>query len=160
MAAKSLTDELRARGLRRTVQRQLVLEAVQRLGHATPEQVHTAIRRTADEVNLTTVYRTLELLEDLGLVTHTHLSHGPPTYHSADDVHLHLVCRSCGGVREAPTVLLDELAGRLRDERGFQTDVGHVALFGVCADCTAGTGAAQPSHAVPARSAGPGRGDR
>lgn len=144
MPTRSLTDELRARGLRRTVQRQLVLDAVQRLHHATPEQVHTAIRQTADEVNLTTVYRTLELLEDLGLVTHTHLSHGPPTYHSADDVHLHLVCRSCGGVDEAPTALLDGLAGRLRDERGFETDVGHVALFGVCAGC-AGHGAGAPA---------------
>ena len=136
--AESLPEQLRARGLRMTAPRQLVLEAVERLGHATPEQVHTAVRETAAGVNLTTVYRTLELLEGLGLITHTHLSHGAPTYHPAGDRHVHLVCRACGRVDEAPTSLLDPVAARLREERGFATDVGHVALFGRCASC-AGT---------------------
>ena len=135
VAAHSLPDELKARGLRMTAQRQLVLEAVQRLGHATPERIHHAVQQTAAGVNLTTVYRTLELLEDIGLVTHTHLSHGAPTYHSAADAHVHLVCRSCGMVADAPTSLLEPLAGQLRGERGFETDIGHVALFGLCARC-------------------------
>src|ERR1041384_2456362 len=73
MALPSLTDALRSRGLRMTVQRQLVMEAVERLGHATPEQVHGQVTRTAAGINLTTVYRTLELLEQIGLVRHTHL---------------------------------------------------------------------------------------
>ncbi len=135
MGTPSLTEELRSRGLRMTASRQLVLEAVQRLGHATPEQVHTAVRETAAGVNLTTVYRALELLEEIGLVTHTHLSHGAPTYHSADEQHVHLVCRSCRSVTEAPVALLDAVATQLRDDRGFVADVGHVALFGLCARC-------------------------
>ena len=85
---------LRERGLRLTPQRQLILEAVHELGHATPEQVHTTVRERVAGVNITTVYRTLELLEELGLVNHTHLSHGSPTYHAAgEDQHVHLVCR-------------------------------------------------------------------
>jgi Fur family transcriptional regulator, ferric uptake regulator len=89
--------DLRARGYRLTPQRQLVLEAVATLGHATPDEIATTVRETARGVNISTVYRTLELLEDLGLVTHTHLGHGPPTYHAAtDDDHVHLVCRVCG----------------------------------------------------------------
>ena len=56
---------LRERGLRLTPQRQLILEAVHELGHATPEQVHTAVRERVAGVNITTVYRTLELLEEL-----------------------------------------------------------------------------------------------
>ena len=96
-----LAEVLRARGLRLTAQRQLVLEAVYRLGHATPDQVHAAVSKTAAGVNITTVYRTLELLEELGLVTHAHLSHGAPTYHAVgEDQHVHLVCRACGGVDE------------------------------------------------------------
>src|SRR5690606_22451740 len=87
----SLAEVLRSRGLRMTPQRQLVLDAVRQLGHATPEQVHAGVRRVADSVNITTVYRTLELLEDLGLVTHTHLSHGAPTYHPVEESpHIHL----------------------------------------------------------------------
>jgi Fur family ferric uptake transcriptional regulator len=120
-----------------TAPRQLVLEAVQKLGHATPEQIRGEVTKTAAGVNVTTVYRTLELLEDLGLVTHTHLSHGPPTYHAAEDEHVHLVCRSCERVDEVPTALLQPVARELAAGQGFTVDIGHVALFGVCADCTA-----------------------
>ncbi|MGC9670126.1 Fur family transcriptional regulator [Planosporangium sp. 12N6] len=135
----SLAEVLRARGLRLTAQRQLVLEAVYALGHATPDQVHAAVARTAAGVNITTVYRTLELLEELGLVTHTHLSHGSPTYHAVgEDQHVHLVCRACGGVDEVPPSVLDGLVGELERTRGFAVDVGHVALFGTCGQCSTG----------------------
>jgi Fur family transcriptional regulator, ferric uptake regulator len=128
--------ELRSRGYRLTPQRQLVLEAVGELGHATPEDIATAVRRTASGVNISTVYRTLELLEELGLVQHTHLGHGAPTYSvSTADDHLHLVCRQCGAVQEADADLLAEAVRRLTDERGFTLDLGHVALFGRCAAC-------------------------
>jgi Fur family transcriptional regulator, ferric uptake regulator len=133
-----LSEMLRSRGLRMTPQRQLVLDAVHRLGHATPEQVHTVVQKTADAVNITTVYRTLELLEELGLVTHTHLSHGAPTYHPAQaHPHIHLVCRSCGTVTEVDPSAMQPVVDRLRSERGFQVDVTHVALFGECASCEA-----------------------
>lgn len=135
MADSSLPDVLRARGLRMTAPRQLVLEAVGKLGHATPEQIHATVRETATGVNVTTVYRTLELLEDLGLVTHTHLSHGPPTYHAADHEHTHLVCRSCGEIDQVDTMLLEPLAETLHAQRGFDVDIRHVALFGTCGNC-------------------------
>jgi Fur family ferric uptake transcriptional regulator len=132
----SLAEVLRSRGLRLTAQRQLVLEAVYALGHATPDQVHTAVSRTAAGVNITTVYRTLELLEELGLVTHAHLSHGSPTYHAVgEDQHVHLVCRDCGAVDEVSPSVLDGLVRTLSTDRGFRVDIGHVALFGVCAGC-------------------------
>jgi Fur family ferric uptake transcriptional regulator len=132
----SLAELLRSRGLRLTPQRQLVLQAVLDLGHATPEQVHTAVREVAAGVNITTIYRTLELLEKLGLVKHTHLSHGSPTYHAAGEhQHIHLVCRQCGKIEEVEPELLRPVADRLLAERGFSADVGHVALFGVCGDC-------------------------
>jgi Fur family ferric uptake transcriptional regulator len=132
----SLAEVLRERGLRLTPQRQLILEAVHGLGHATPERVHTAVRERAAGVNITTVYRTLELLEELGLVTHTHLSHGSPTYHAAGEhQHVHLVCRACGSVSEVDPAVLSPVTEQLREQRGFHVDVGHVALFGVCADC-------------------------
>jgi Fur family ferric uptake transcriptional regulator len=132
----TLADVLRARGLRLTAQRQLVLEAVHELGHATPDQVHARVAAVAAGVNITTVYRTLELLEELGLVTHAHLSHGAPTYHAVgSEQHVHLVCRACGAVAEVPSRTLAALAEALESERGFLVDMGHVALFGVCASC-------------------------
>ena len=94
-------DTLRASGYRVTPQRQLVLEAVTKLEHATPEEIFADIRQTARGVNVSTVYRTLELLEQIGLVTHTHLSHGAPRYHlAAEAQHVHLVCRDCEKVIE------------------------------------------------------------
>jgi Fur family ferric uptake transcriptional regulator len=129
---------LRERGLRLTPQRQLILEAVHELGHATPERVHAYVRERVAGVNITTVYRTLELLEELGLVTHTHLSHGSPTYHTAgEDQHVHLVCRGCGSVAEVDPSVMEPVTGRLRDEQGFRVDVGHVSLFGECGNCKA-----------------------
>jgi Fur family ferric uptake transcriptional regulator len=119
-----------------TPQRQLVLDAVRRLGHATPEQVHASVQRTADSVNITTIYRSLELLEELGLVTHTHLSHGAPTYHPAGErQHIHLVCRHCGTIADEDPAVLRPLADRLAAQRGFQVDVSHVSLFGRCGSC-------------------------
>jgi len=128
--------QLRDRGYRLTPQRQLVLESVGELGHATPDEIVTAVRRTAAAVNISTVYRTLELLEKLGLVRHTHLGHGAPTYSVAtDEEHVHLVCRDCGGVEEAPVSVLGDAVERLAREKGFTVDVGHFALFGRCARC-------------------------
>ena len=138
MPGEQWQADLRARGYRLTPQRQLVLEAVAQLGHATPDDIVTAVRRTATGVNISTVYRTLELLEELGLVTHTHLGHGPPTYHAAtDDDHVHLVCRVCGGVTETAPALVDGVVADLLATEGFQADVGHLAIFGTCRACTA-----------------------
>lgn len=141
MSDSTLAGVLRSRGLRLTAQRQLVLEAVHELGHATPDQVHAKVGEIASGINITTIYRTLELLEELGLVTHAHLSHGAPTYHGvAEEMHAHLVCRQCRGVQEVPTGMLDDLASKLEKERGFMVDVGHIALLGVCAKCGASHG--------------------
>src|SRR4051794_9983218 len=129
---------LRAGGYRLTPQRQLVLEAVTSLGHATPDEIADRGRATARGVNISTVYRTLELLEELGLVTHAHLGHGAPTYHAADDNdHLHLVCRECGGIAEVSPSVLETAVGTIAADHGFTVDVGHFAIFGVCAGCGA-----------------------
>lgn len=131
-----LQEQLRSRGLRLTPQRQLVLEAVTALRHATPDEVLTEVQRTAPGVNASTVYRTLELLEELGLVTHAHLGHGAPTYHAAtDEVHLHLVCRACGSITETDVALAAPLVEQLRHGHGFYTDVGHFAIYGTCSGC-------------------------
>jgi len=133
----ALRHTLHQRGLRMTPQRQLVLDAVRDLGHATPEQICTRVQRAAPAVNITTVYRTLDLLERLGLVRHTHLGHGAPSYSEQEHQHVHLVCHSCGDLVEAPTDLMDALAIRLRDDTGFALDVSHIALSGQCRTCQA-----------------------
>src|SRR5262245_54138023 len=116
-------DALRASGYRVTPQRQLVLEAVSRLEHATPEEIFADVRQTARGVNVSTVYRTLELLEHLGLVTHTHLAHGAPHYHLATQAeHVHLVCQHCGQITEVDKSTVRPLVAALEAGQGFLTD--------------------------------------
>lgn len=133
----ALRQTLHERGFRMTPQRQLVLDAVEQLEHATPEQVCASVQRLAPAVNITTVYRTLDLLERLGVVRHTHLGHGAPSYSVREHEHVHLVCHRCGRVVEAPPELLEPLRGTLRTEYGFALDVSHLALSGHCRDCSA-----------------------
>ena len=136
VAVRGWDEQLRARGYRVTPQRQLVLEAVARLDHATPEEIGAQVQQTARGVNISTIYRTLELLEQIGMVTHTHLGHGAPTYHLASDAdHVHLVCRDCGRVTEIGPDAIRPLITALEDRHGFETDVGHLTVFGRCADC-------------------------
>ena len=87
---------LRESGHRLTPQRELVLAAVETLGHATPDEVYAEVRTHSQSINLSTVYRTLELLDELGLIRHAHLTDRAPTYHSAaGHEHAHFVCRGC-----------------------------------------------------------------
>ena len=94
------------------------------------------VQRQSPRVNLSTVYRTLEVLEGVGLVTHAHLGHGPPTYHSVDDnMHIHLVCRRCDGVESISESIARPFLEALDQQQGFATDIGHMAVHGVCRAC-------------------------
>ena len=127
---------LRASGHRLTPQRELVLSAVERLGHATPDEVLTAVHEESQAVNISTVYRSLELLEELGLVRHAHITDRAPTYHStASPAHVHLVCRECRSITEVASELFEPLTDTLLDRYGFTTDVGHLTIFGTCGRC-------------------------
>jgi Fur family transcriptional regulator, ferric uptake regulator len=139
-SAPPLAAQLRARGLRLTSSRQRVLAAVAALEHGTPEEIHARLRAEAGPggaaPDTSTVYRTLELLERLGMVWHTHLGKGAPVYHAAQHPHLHVVCQSCGQISSADPAVLDGAAERLAAELGFTLDVGHVALSGTCRACS------------------------
>jgi Fur family ferric uptake transcriptional regulator len=135
-SVEALDAALRERGLRATPQRRQVLTAIMSLGHANPEQIHEQVHDLNPSVNLSTVYRALELLESIGLVSHTHLDHGAPTYHLAAHArHLHLVCRHCGSVTEAELSIAKPLAGVIAEQYGFVADLTHLSVHGLCAAC-------------------------
>jgi Fur family ferric uptake transcriptional regulator len=143
--SEDLAARLREQGLRLTPQRQLILRAVEELRHATPDEVLAHVRSQVSSVNASTVYRTLEVLEELGLVRHTHLSDRAPTYHSTlEHEHVHVVCRGCRKVVSYdPDLVAPVVAALGRD--GFSMDVGHLAIFGLCADCSAAAGDPPPA---------------
>lgn len=133
----AVAETLRARGMRMTPQRERVLAAVGALGHATPDAVAEAIDADGGPpLSLSTVYRNLEALERVGAVSHTHLEHRAPSYHLATHAnHLHLVCLSCGAVREAPVHVADAFAKTVVQDSGFVVDVRHMAVHGWCGAC-------------------------
>jgi Fur family ferric uptake transcriptional regulator len=135
-SAESWQERLRASGYRLTPQRELVLAAVETLGHATPDEVYAEVRLHSESVNLSTVYRTLELLNELGLIRHAHLSDRAPTYHSATGhEHAHFVCRSCKKTISVGRGEMEQALGELAATYGFSPDYGHLTVFGTCADC-------------------------
>jgi Fur family ferric uptake transcriptional regulator len=133
----SVADDIRAKGRRMTVQRRLVLDALQRARHhTTAEEIARQIRARHPQIDPSTVYRNLEALEELGYVTHTHLDDRITRWHRADvRRHGHLVCRRCGSEQEISMRLLEPLGRRLRAEQGFRADLAHSAIVGVCREC-------------------------
>jgi Fur family ferric uptake transcriptional regulator len=125
--------------MRLTRQRERIIAAVLDLGHATPDGLAAAVARDGGAaLSLSTIYRNLEALEEVGVVTHTHLDHRSPTYHLSDHAdHLHLVCLSCGAVIESPVSTADPFVGNLLTRHSFVADVRHMAIHGWCPRCSA-----------------------
>lgn len=130
-------DLVRERGLRLTEPRRRVLAVLAKGEHLTPEVLtHLVGRDGGSTLPPSTIYRTLQSLEDVGIVTHSHLDHGPATYHLAlPHRHLHLVCRGCRSVLEVPTEAADALVAQVLSETGFRADPTHMAIHGHCARC-------------------------
>jgi Fur family ferric uptake transcriptional regulator len=125
--------------MRLTRQRERIIDAVRSLGHATPDVLAASVAADGGpSLPLSTIYRNLEALEEVGVVSHTHLDHRAPTYHLADHAdHLHLVCLSCGAVIESAVTTADLFVGNLLARHGFVADVKHMAIHGWCAACSA-----------------------
>lgn len=132
-----IDERVRASGRRMTVQRRLVLDALQRARHhTTAEEIATRIRTRFPQIDPSTVYRNLEALEQLGYVAHTHFDDRVTRWHRGDaERHGHLVCRGCGAEEEIPVAIFGSLSRRLRDKHGFRADLAHSAIVGICRDC-------------------------
>lgn len=125
--------------MRLTPQRERIISAVRELGHATPDGLAAAVAGDGGPaLSLSTIYRNLEALEEVGVVSHTHLDHRSPTYHLADHAdHVHLVCLSCGAVIQSELATADSFVGNLLTRYGFVADVKHMAIHGWCEACSA-----------------------
>jgi Fur family ferric uptake transcriptional regulator len=134
-----LPDRLRARGLRWTPQRRTLVEVLaQTDGHVTGAELVERCRALDPDTTPSTVYRTLDVLEDLGIVSHSHAADGREEFHVLPTVaHGHLYCAGCGGQWELTTQDADVAVAfaAFERERGFELDVSHLTLVGRCADC-------------------------
>ena len=130
---------VRERGGRVTTPRRAVVEALLsgEGEHLTAEAIAARVQAAHPDVHLSTVYRTLEALEEMGVTSHVHLGHGPSTYHLAGEAHHHAVCDRCGRVVELPVDLFDDLGERVLTGTGFHIAPEHFALSGTCRQCAA-----------------------
>lgn len=128
---------LRKQGYRLTPQRLVVLEVVKKSGrHLTAEEVHAAILPQHPYINIATVYRTLQWLQDIGRVAPIAIGSGPLHYEYVHgETHHHLVCLTCGYEQEIGDDILDALKKQLRERYAFVAQLNHLALPGHCAAC-------------------------
>ena len=142
MSHSVLIKELQNRGMRVTPQRAIIFEAIEKLdGHITAEEIFQEVQSINPYISLATVYRTLELLQDMNLITPTNLG-GSQTYFAMKDhgPHHHLVCQKCGYIEEFSDELLDSIRNSLLDRHGFEAHTDHMSLFGVCRGCLTPSG--------------------
>jgi len=133
-----ILEQVRAGGGRMTAAKQAVVDALLAAGgsHVTADDLVAGVARSQPDVHRSTVYRTLETLERLGVVEHVHLGHAGGTYHLTDERHQHLVCDDCGGVEHVPEAVTAGLARSLKKRYGFTLSSHHFALTGRCRHCS------------------------
>jgi Fur family ferric uptake transcriptional regulator len=135
----SCHEVLREKGHRLTPQRMLVIEALHSADkHISAEELYEQLHERYPYSNISTVYRTLELLKQLNLVTETDFGEGYVRYHVAEKGHHHhLVCQGCGKIMDLDEVTLYPLKEELLQKYGFNADLRHLAISGECRKCRA-----------------------
>lgn len=128
---------LRGMGYRLTPQRMMVVEALHNADkHVSAEEIFSQVQAKYPYANISTVYRTLDLLKELGLVAEVALGDGCVRFHPVDKGHHHhLVCQKCKKIIDVPESALAPLAESLQREYGFEAELRHTAIFGLCAQC-------------------------
>jgi Fur family transcriptional regulator, ferric uptake regulator len=127
---------LRARGLRMTPQRRAIVAEIMRTqGHISPTSLVHTVQGEMPGVNASTIYRTLSLLEEVGVLAHAHLETGAE-YHRAEDAgHVHLTCSRCGAEDDLSLSEAEALLQLIEQHHGFRADLTHFAISGLCAAC-------------------------
>jgi Fur family ferric uptake transcriptional regulator len=133
----AVRDRLRAGGLRWTPQRRALIEVLAETdGHVTTAELVERCRERDPATIPSTVYRTLDTLEDLGVVRHCHRPDGREEYHVLpEQEHGHLYCRACGGCWELEAAESARLVAALERDQGFAVDLSHVTIVGRCRAC-------------------------
>ena len=145
----SAIELLRARRLRVSAARRLVLEALFAAREpVTVEELADGLGGRVPRSDVASTYRNLETLEDLGLVRHMHLGHGPGRYAlSGSEEHGYLACEQCDALIAADADAFDPLRALVRETFGFEARFGHFPIVGLCPACASGL-AGEPSSSA------------
>jgi len=118
--------------------RAIVADIMSTAGHISPSVVARRVRERVPGVNPSTVYRTLALLEELGVLAHAHSESGPESHRSAEGQHVHLMCSRGGAEDSLSMAEANSLKQLIRRHGGFSPDLTHFAISGLCAECKRG----------------------
>jgi Fur family ferric uptake transcriptional regulator len=134
---EAIITKIRQSGGRATNTRRATIGVLVNTGqsHLSAEDIVSQVKLQHPDVAESTIYRHLATLEELGVVEHVHLGHGPSTYHLTEDGHQHLLCERCGKVIEVPEDTFAPLADQLATTYGFQIHPRHFAIMGLCRQC-------------------------
>jgi Fur family transcriptional regulator, ferric uptake regulator len=140
-ASADVLELLRGQGLRMTPQRRAIVAEVMRTpGHISPTAIARRVQGDMPGVNASTVYRTLTLLEEVGLLQHSHLESGAEYHRSEEAEHVHLTCGRCGSDDALSLKEADALQDLIRRHHGFRADLTHFAITGLCRECARAAG--------------------
>lgn len=104
--------------------------------HLSAEEVAERVHASSPQVHLSTVYRALETLEEIGVLRRARLADGPVSYHLHHDVHHHALCTRCGTVVDLPASVLVPVVRTLRRDHGFVAEPEHLTISGLCSRCS------------------------
>jgi len=131
-------DKLSRLGYRLTPQRLMILKCVEDSGsHISAEEIFEQVHDRYPQMNLSTVYRTLELVKELGLVTETIFGDGRARYQcmGKGHTHHHLVCEKCGEIIDIDDSTLSPFWATILEKHDFTVKMKHLAIFGLCPKC-------------------------
>jgi Fur family ferric uptake transcriptional regulator len=134
---QQIIEALQQIGYRLTPQRMMIVEAIAYSdGHVSAEEIYERVRSAYPYLDISTVYRTLDLLKTLHLVSETDMGSGHGQYELlSKGLHHHLICTECGRILDAENSFLDPLRQAVGEEYDFHAEIEHLAIFGICADC-------------------------
>jgi Fur family transcriptional regulator, ferric uptake regulator len=131
-------DHIQKAGLRRTTQRDLILEIfLQTEEHLSSEDLYWLVQKQDPSVGHTTVYRTLKLLTEAGLAREVRFGDGKTYYehHYNHEHHDHLICTECGKIIEFFSAEIEEMQDKMAEKYGFRLTNHSLRMWGVCEDC-------------------------
>lgn len=138
---EKLKYKLKLKGYKLTPQRRAIVNMVfEKKGmHLTAEEIYDLVKIDCPEIGLATVYRTVQLLEQIGLIYKLNLDDGCNRYElvNEDEVHQHhhLICTKCGKVIEVEGDLLDSIERKVEEKYKFKVENHSVKFFGICSEC-------------------------
>lgn len=139
---EKLKINLKEKGYKLTPQRRAIVDMIIRNegSHLTTEELYDLVKKECPEIGLATVYRTVQLLEELGFICKLDLNDGCSRYELVHEEenhqHHHLVCTNCGNVIEVQDDLLEVLESKIEGKYNFKITNHSVKFFGLCSDCT------------------------